>query len=179
MNALDIILAIPLLYGIYKGFTKGLIVEVGSLLALILGIYGGIHFSEAVAAFISKHIDVNAAYLPLISFSVTFICIILLVHLLTRALTKLLKAIALNIPNKIFGAVFGLLKVGFIISVVLVIVNSVDEKVNFIKSEHKEGSILYSPLSSFAPTVLPAISNLGDSISVPETPTIDINSTQL
>ncbi len=176
MNVLDIILAIPLLYGIYKGFTKGLIVEVGSLLALVLGIYGGIHFSEAVAAFISKHIEVDPTYLPLIAFSVTFIGIILLIHLLTKALTKLLKAVALNIPNKILGAVFGLLKVGFIISVALVILNSIDDKLHFMKPEHKEGSILYSPLSSFAPTILPAINNLGDSISVPESPTLELNS---
>ena len=45
MNTLDIILAVILIFGFVRGLSRGLFVEVASLLALILGIYGAIHFS--------------------------------------------------------------------------------------------------------------------------------------
>ncbi len=45
MNWLDIVLAIPLLWFTYKGFRNGLIIELASLAALILGIFIALHFS--------------------------------------------------------------------------------------------------------------------------------------
>ena len=45
MNYIDIILAIPLVWAVYRGFTKGFIIEIASLIAMVLGVYGAIHFS--------------------------------------------------------------------------------------------------------------------------------------
>jgi len=49
MNVLDIILGALLLFGLVRGFMKGLFVEVASLVALIAGVYGAIHFSSFTA----------------------------------------------------------------------------------------------------------------------------------
>jgi len=38
MNYFDIMIAIPLIWGIYKGFKKGFIIEIASFIALGLGI---------------------------------------------------------------------------------------------------------------------------------------------
>jgi len=59
VNTLDIILAVPLLYGLYKGFTRGLIVEIASLVGLVLGIYGGVHFSQKTAAVLGDHVNLT------------------------------------------------------------------------------------------------------------------------
>jgi len=45
MSFLDIILGLLLAYGLYKGLKNGLFVELASLVALIAGIFGAIHFS--------------------------------------------------------------------------------------------------------------------------------------
>ena len=45
MNSLDIVIAIPLLYGLIKGFTNGLIKEITGLLGLIIGVYIALNFS--------------------------------------------------------------------------------------------------------------------------------------
>ncbi len=42
MNWLDIGIAVPLVWGAYVGFKKGLVIELASLAALILGIYAAI-----------------------------------------------------------------------------------------------------------------------------------------
>ncbi|MCB0383139.1 MAG: CvpA family protein, partial [Psychroserpens sp.] len=49
MAIIDIILGALLLFGLIRGFLKGLFVEVASLVALIAGVYGAIHFSNFAA----------------------------------------------------------------------------------------------------------------------------------
>ena len=45
MNYFDIIFVIPLLWGAYKGFSKGFVLEIASFVALGLGVWGGLKFS--------------------------------------------------------------------------------------------------------------------------------------
>ena len=51
MNYLDIVIAIPLLYGLIKGFTNGLIKEITGLLGLIIGVYVAINSSSFFFSF--------------------------------------------------------------------------------------------------------------------------------
>ena len=61
MNTFDIIIAALLIFGFVRGLLKGLFVEVASLVALIAGVYGAIHFSYFVGNFWGDLI----AYAPL------------------------------------------------------------------------------------------------------------------
>ena len=45
IGPLDVFLGLPLIYGLYKGLKNGLIIELASIVALIAGIYGVMHFS--------------------------------------------------------------------------------------------------------------------------------------
>ena len=72
MNYIDIIICIPLVWGLYKGFTKGLIIEAASFIAFGLGVWGGIHFSDFIAHKISEWFNWHSPYLPIVSFAVTF-----------------------------------------------------------------------------------------------------------
>ena len=45
MSVVDIVLGSLLLFGTVRGLMKGLFVEVASLIALVVGVYGAIHFS--------------------------------------------------------------------------------------------------------------------------------------
>ena len=155
MNYIDILIAIPLLWALYKGFSKGLIISVASLLALFLGIYGAIKFSSITSSYLIQHLDFSDKYLPIISFAITFIAIVILVHLLARMLNTLVKAVALGLINRIFGSVFNVFKMAFIISIILVVVNGFDKGLKFIPEDLKENSMLYKPLSEFAPAVFP------------------------
>ena len=157
MNYLDIIIALPLLWGAYKGFTKGLIIEAASLAALLLGIYGAIKFSGITSDFLVEKCNFSSQYLHIISFAITFILIVIAVHFIARLINKLVKAVALGFVNRLFGVIFGILKWAFIISVLLVVINKVDEKVNFISPEQKNESLLYQPLSNFAPLIIPSL----------------------
>ncbi|RUT78384.1 CvpA family protein [Ancylomarina longa] len=153
MNILDILIGLPLLYAIYKGFTKGLIIEVATLLALILGIYGAIHFSDFTAEFIKEKFDYNSQYMGYISFVITFLLIVVVVNLLGKLLNSLVEAVALGIVNRLLGVLFGLLKGIIILSIIVHLVDYVDKKFNFISEEKKSESLLYEPMQTISTTL--------------------------
>jgi len=155
INYFDVIIAIFLLWSAYRGMTKGFLIMAASLAALILGVWGAIRFSHLTAALLISSFGVQTKYLALISFALTFVIIVILVHLLSRALDKLVKAVALGIVNRLAGLLFGILKTAFLISIFLVILNGINNRVPFIPEEHKENSLLYQPLSRLAPAIFP------------------------
>ena len=59
MSKIDIILIIPLLWGAFMGFRKGLVLELASLVGLILGIYGAIKFCDFTAEKLIEYVEVS------------------------------------------------------------------------------------------------------------------------
>ena len=155
MNSIDLVFAILLLWSAYRGFTKGFIVQLATLAALLLGILGAVLFSDLTSSLIIKKFEISGQYLPILSFAVTFIVIVIAVHLFAKMLNKLIDAIALGIVNRLLGVLFSLLKTAFIVSIILVLINKADNKFNFIPDDTKENSFLYKPLSNFAPMIFP------------------------
>lgn len=151
MNIIDIILLILLAWGLISGIKNGLIHEVASLAALILGIYGAVHFSDYTSELLIEHFELSGKYLPIISFALTFIAIVIAIHFLAGIMDKLVKAIALGFVNRIFGAAFGLLKTALILSIVIFLFNSINEKTRILPKEKLEGSVLYGPVAGFFP----------------------------
>jgi membrane protein required for colicin V production len=122
MNYIDIfIIAIFAWFG-YKGFRKGLVFELISILALGLGVYGGLKFSDVTAEYLTKYID--SEYLNIASFTVTFLVILLLVFMAGKVVEKVINLVALKLVNKVLGAVFAVLKMGIILGVIITILES-------------------------------------------------------
>ena len=155
MNILDIIFLVPLLFALYRGFKKGLIHMAASLLALVLGIVGAIKLRPLFASLLDSVFTINPEYMNVIAFSVAFVTIVLVVHLLAYVAEKVIKAVALNLVNRLLGMAFGLLVTAFVISMILWPVNQVNAEKQIIKPKHIEGSFLYKPLSAFAPAIFP------------------------
>ena len=157
MSVLDIIIIIPLLWGAYKGFTKGLIIELAGFVALALGVYGAIKLSGYTSDIIKKWFDTKPEYLEVISFAVTFLIIIILVHLLSRLIDKFIKAAALGIFNRIAGGFFGILKFSLILGIVIILLNNFDKNATVLSSETKDKSLLYRPLEKIILKIYPSI----------------------
>ena len=159
MNYLDLILIVPLIWAAWRGFNKGLIIEISSLIALGLGVWGGVHFSDFAAELITGKVDDQ--YVSLVSFSITFIAIVAAVYVIGKMLEKVINIVQLKLVNKITGAGFGVAKVALIMSVLLVIINSYGERFGLIPEEVKEGSVLYEPMSEMSLKVIPALEDSG------------------
>jgi len=159
MNILDIIFLVPLLFALYRGFKKGLIHMVASLLALVLGILGAIKLRPVFASLMDSLFNVAPEHMNVIAFAVAFVVIVLVVHIAAFLVDKLIKAVALSFVNRVLGMAFGLLVTAFVISMILWPVNQVNASRQIIKPERIEGSLLYKPLSGFAPAVFPYLKN--------------------
>ncbi|MBI9063393.1 MAG: CvpA family protein [Marinilabiliaceae bacterium] len=153
MNYFDIVIGVILILGLVKGFKNGLVIELAALAALVLGLLGAVHFSDITESYLAQYLESN--YIGIIAFVITFVVIVIGVHLLARVIDKLIKAVALGPVNRITGALFSLLKYAFIISVLLAVVNGLERNFNFLPEEQKESSILYEPIASIAPFVFP------------------------
>ncbi len=155
MNILDIIFLVPLLFALYRGFKKGVIHMIASLAALLLGIFGAIKLRPVFASFLDSVFNISPDHMNVIAFAVAFVTIVLVIHLVAFLVDKLVKAVALNFVNRLLGMAFGLLVTAFVISMILWPINQVNAEKQIIKPKHIEGSLLYKPLSGFAPAVFP------------------------
>ncbi|WP_299526153.1 CvpA family protein [Winogradskyella sp.] len=155
MSIIDIVLAALILFGFVRGLFKGLFVEIASLLALVLGIYGAIHFSYYAADLLESRVDWNEKTINIVAFAITFVIIVLVISLAGKALTKLADFAALGMLNKLLGGVFGALKIGLILSVLLIVFNKLNKTLPFMEKEDLEKSALYEPVKSLAPMIFP------------------------
>jgi len=155
MNYIDVFLVIVLLWFGYKGFKKGLVFELVSIAALILGVYGGLKFSDVTAGYLASYID--SEYLTIVSFTVTFLLILVLVFAAGKVVERIINMVALKMINKLLGALFAIVKIGLALGVMITIIESYDSKLNFIPKDVKSNSILYKPLLNGANKILPEI----------------------
>jgi len=160
MNYFDIIIIIPLIWGAYKGFKKGIIIEVASFIALGLGIWGGMKFSSISAKYLSEAFDIAENIMPLISFAVTFILIVIVVFTLAKMIQKIVSMVALGFINKAAGALFGMLKFSLIMSVIINLTNTLNKQVTFIEPEMENASILYKPMGRVAQIIIPGLKSI-------------------
>jgi len=160
MNYFDIIFIIPLIWGAYKGYSKGFIIEIASLIALGLGVWGGVKFSSISADYLSQLFDISSKLMPLISFAVTFIAIVIAVFTIAKLLQKIVKMVALGFINRLAGLIFGCLKFALILSVVINLVGVINEQIPFIDDEIQNSSLLYNPISKVAQILIPGLKDL-------------------
>lgn len=163
MNTFDIIISALLIFGFVRGLLKGLFVEIASLAALILGVYGAIHFSYFASAILKNYVSWDEKYLTIAAFAITFAIIVIVIALLGKLLTKIANFAALGFLNKILGGVFGVLKIGLILSFVLLIFSKINNTIPFLSTEQQNETILYEPIKNLAPTLFPNFIKVVDS----------------
>ena len=166
MNYLDIIICIPVAWGLYKGFTKGLILEIATLFSLLGAVWVAINFSDLITKFIHEKLGWTTHYVPIISFVVLFIGVLAGVYLLAKLVERSIDAASLGPVNRILGALFGAFKFALILSVIFFLFDAVQKSYPLISSDKKSGSLLYKPVAAIAPAVIPGLraSRLGDMV---------------
>jgi len=157
MNIIDIILACLLLFGLVIGYRRGLFVELTSLVGLVLGVYGAIHFSYFLSNLLESQVSWDRSMIQVIAFAGTFLIIVIALVLLGKALTAIAETILLGFFNKILGAIFGALKYALILSVVLIIFSEFNKTFKFMDKSKTSNSVLYEPVKNLAPFIFPKL----------------------
>ena len=151
MNWLDILILILLGASAWKGFRRGFIIELASLVGLVLGIWAGIHLSDRVIEALDLEVK-GAATAFLITLGLVLALVVLLGHLLTKAIDLA----SLSIPNKLAGIAFGVLRSTFTLSIALNLLHGFSGGA-FPPAEVREQSRLHAPLMILAPFVIPKL----------------------
>jgi membrane protein required for colicin V production len=158
MRNTDIILIAPLIWGTYRGFFKGFVAELTSLVALFVVFYFSIKYYSLVADLIKSnfHSKLTPGGLSILGFIVLFLTLYLVVFLISIKVESMTKSLHVSLINHILGGVFGLFKWAFMISIVIALLGVFGKKDNFslVKFNH---SWLYNHIEILAPTVMPDV----------------------
>lgn len=146
MGFLDVILGLLLLYGLWKGLKNGLFVEIASIIALIAGIYGAIHFSYYAGNYLAQNMDWEERYINIAAFIITFMAIVMVVHIAGKFLTKIADFAMLGLLNKVAGGIFGALKVAVILGALLIFFDRINTSTGLVQNERVQESTLYEPI---------------------------------
>jgi len=121
-----------------------------SIVAFIIGLAAAIKLSATVAVYLGKNIALSNRWLPVISFLVVFIVVVVLVNLGGKLVEKTFEMAFLGWVNRIGGAIFYVLLYTLIFSILLFYA----EKMHFIKQETISNSITYPYLKPWGPAVI-------------------------
>lgn len=138
LNWLDIVILVPLAWFAFIGLKNGLIRELVSMLALVLGVFITIKFSDVVAGWLD-----NVQHAKKIAFFLTFIGTLIAVHLVGKLFENVWKLVIPSFINHLFGLLFGAAKVLIIMSVLISFVKIIDSKSIILTPEAKSSSLLY------------------------------------
>jgi membrane protein required for colicin V production len=146
LNYFDLIVGIGLLYGVVKGFSRGLIVEMASIIAFVLGVWGALRFADQLLEYVSPYVTLPEGYGKLIIYIVLFIGIVFGVSWVAKITTKVLKVIALGLLNRLAGALFGLCKWGLIFSLLVLVFLEINTVFTLLPEETLNSSFFYPTL---------------------------------
>ena len=150
MNYLDIIIAIILLLFGFKGFCKGFIIEVITLVAFVVGIWGAMRFSDFTADHLKDVMAIAPKFLNTIAFVLTFILLVILVNVIGHLFTKVVQAMNLGFFNKLGGAIIGLVKGLLLCSTFVLVFNNL-QWFGVVKEEVRKESLLYPYVEKTVP----------------------------
>ena len=157
MGFLDIIVCALLVFAFYKGVVNGLFIELASLISLVLGIYFAVKFSSFMKEILMEYVKWNPNSIQIVAFILTFIVVVIAIHLLGKFLTGIANFAFLGWLNKLGGGFFRVLKTVLIVSIVF----SLFEKINYnnylAKQETLDKSIFFNPIQKIAGYIFPSI----------------------
>ncbi|WP_320814293.1 CvpA family protein [Flavobacterium sp.] len=168
MSFIDIIFAALLAYAIYKGLKNGLFVEIASLLALVVGIFVAIKFSHIVRAVIETKVSWDPKYIEITAFALTFIAVVIVIHLSAKLLTKIVDFAYLGWINRLAGAGFSVLKTILALSIVILLFEKINLNNMLAKQETLDESIFYNPTKEISAFVYPQIEEWYEGLSEKE-----------
>jgi len=142
---LDVIILLPLLYGLIRGLMRGMIAELNAVLALVLGIIGARIWGPQLATWMQHSYDWNMQICNILSYVTIFLAIAIVLNLIGAALQKLLKAIKLGWVNRLLGGLCGTLKWAIIVLVLVFVVGQLDCQFHILPNDLKSSSKVYQP----------------------------------
>jgi membrane protein required for colicin V production len=154
MNWLDFIILTIVALLVINGVRKGFIISLASLIALALGIYIAVNFSNYLDSILIEHLNPNRKWMPILSFTITFLVVVIVVMIIAKALEKVVDLVGMGILNHIAGGILGFIKGILFVSVLAFIISSYDPNGKLLKQKDKKESMIYGYVDRVFPFLL-------------------------
>lgn len=154
MAAVDIVILILVVLGAYEGYKKGLLMGIVGLIAFVLAIVLGVHFMEPVSIWLAEHLDDLTFAFPIMAFLIVFFITLILVNTAGWVMKKIMDTILLGQLDSLAGAILGIIKTGFFISLFIWLSLQFDLK---MPREWRKDSEFLQYLEPLAPSVIWAL----------------------
>ena len=147
---IDFTFAALIILAIIKGYQKGFIIAIFSIIAFIIGLAAALKLSAAVANYLKDSISVSARWLPFIAFALVFFIVIILVRLGAKLIEKTFQAVMLGWLNRIGGIVL----YAALYTIILSIFIFYAEKLQLLQTAAIESSQTYHFIQPGGPKVM-------------------------
>jgi membrane protein required for colicin V production len=114
MHTLDILLLFPIGLAALRGFRKGFIIEVSTLIAMVIALIACMKLTYKVTVWLTPLME-TSRYIPLFSYLIVFAGVFIAVLWIGKTLEKLVSLAKLGLVDKISGALFSMLKTIFML----------------------------------------------------------------
>ena len=101
---LDIIFALILVYGLYLGYTRGIIQSAFAVISVLIAILASMKLSPIMIAILEKYLSWDPRILVVLGFALTFLFVMVGIRLIGKSLENLMKGLKINTINQIAGA---------------------------------------------------------------------------
>ena len=155
MNYLDFLLLVPIAFAGLNGYRKGLVVTLFGFMALVLACMITFKLSNTIIQAINPDMKHNARTV-LGCYIIIFIVTYLLVDWSGKFITRIIKLLQLGILNRIGGAIFGVIKICFFLSLLLWLT----DKAMFFSPDTTSGSVVYAAIHELGPQILGFLSTV-------------------
>lgn len=153
---IDLLFLLLMLIALFRGLRQGFIIALFSVVAFILGIAAALKLSAVVAARLSDHLQSYAKWLPLLSFILVFLAVVILVNLGAKLLQKSVEFVMLGWLNKLAGVALYALLYAIFFSVFLFYA----VQLHFFKPETIAASSCYPVIQPLGPILINALGSI-------------------
>jgi membrane protein required for colicin V production len=159
LSTLDIFILVPLLYGAYKGYKKGVIMEGISILSLILGLLVGFKLLNTSIQYLKPYIapQLGTRALPYLGFLAVFLPTFYLTHKIGYLFRNSLRKTFIGTFDSLGGGLLGVLTWGFGLSMILWTGTQIGIKV---PQDQIKTSKLYTYIEPVAPKIISKLSDI-------------------
>lgn len=155
IGALDAIIGVALAWALFRGFQKGFIVKIASLIALVAGTFAGFHGSEGLANWLKNEVNWSETSVQLTAFILTFILVVIGVHFLAKLIEKMVDLTALGLINKLAGMALGAFQMVLLLSITTFALDGVFGERNWLPAGAAEESVLYPSVETAVEWIIP------------------------
>jgi membrane protein required for colicin V production len=147
---IDGLFCIIVIFAVIRGWRKGLIIAFISMICGLAGLAAAVKLSAVLATHMKSDLHITGRWLPVISFILVFILVILIITWFGKLLEKLIKLILLEWLNKLGGILLFLVLYLSVYSVILFY----GTQTRFISKHAIDDSHFYSVIAPLGPAVI-------------------------